>query len=207
MLGAHLDSVLDGPGVNDNGSGVAALLETARVLGNDHPKASIRLGFWAGEELGLWGSTQYVGGLSDADRAALLAYVNADMVASPNGFAAVDDDGRDKADGAALEALLTTEVQRAGGSPVSASGAGSDHVPFAQAGVTIGGVHSGATEILTPETANASGSQPGLAADACYHQACDDRSNVRLDLARMLAIALAETARTVARAGAIPAGS
>jgi Zn-dependent M28 family amino/carboxypeptidase len=207
MLGAHLDSVLDGPGINDNGSGVAALLETAQVLGNDHPKASIRLGFWAGEELGLWGSTQYVGGLSDADRAALLAYVNADMVASPNGFAAVDDDGRDNADGAALEALLTTEVQRAGGSPISASGAGSDHVPFAQAGVTIGGVHSGATEILTPETANASGSQPALAADACYHQACDDRSNVRLDLARILAIALAETARTVARAGAIPAGS
>jgi Zn-dependent M28 family amino/carboxypeptidase len=207
LLGAHLDSVLDGPGTNDDGSGVAALLEIARALGNDRPKASIRLGFWAGEELGLWGSTHYVEALSDADRGALLAYVNADMVASPNGFAAVDDDGHDKPDGAALEALITHAVKAAGGSPISASGAGSDHVPFGRAGITIGGVHSGATEILTPETADASGSQAGLPADACYHQACDDRSNVRLDLARILTIALADTARTVADAGAIPAGS
>jgi hypothetical protein len=207
MLGAHLDSVLDGPGINDNGSGVAALLEIARALGDDRPKATIRLGFWAGEELGLLGSTHYVGALSEAGREALLAYVNADMVASPNGFAAVDDDGRDNADGAAIEALLTRAVERAAGSPISASGAGSDHVPFGQAGIPIGGVHSGATEIVTPETASASGSHAGLPADACYHQVCDDRSNVRLDLARILTIALAETARTVADAGAIPPGS
>ena len=206
MLGAHLDSVLDGPGINDNGSGVAALLETARALGNDRPKASIRLGFWAGEELGLWGSTQYVGALSDNDREALLAYVNADMVASPNGFAGVDDDGRDMPGGAALEALLMKAVKDAGGTPISASGGGSDHAPFARAGIAIGGVHSGATEILSPDTAASSGSQAGLPADACYHQVCDDRSNVRLELARTLAIALAQTARTVAAAGAIPAG-
>ena len=205
MLGAHLDSVVDGPGINDNGSGVAALLEIARALGNDRPKASIRLGFWAGEELGVLGSTQYVGALSDVDRKALLAYVNADMVASPNGFAAIDDDGRGTPAGAALAGLLTQAVKDAGGAPISASGDGSDHLPFGQAGITIGGVHSGATEILTPDTAAASGSQAGLPADACYHQACDDRSNVRLDLARILTIALAQSVRTIADAGTIPA--
>jgi aminopeptidase Y len=204
MAGAHLDSVLDGPGINDNGSGVAALLEIARALGNDRPKATIRLGFWAGEELGLLGSTHYVSALSDADRATLIAYVNADMVASPNGFAAVDDDGRDKGGGAALADLLQAEVERAGGSPVAGAGGGSDHLPFEQAGITVGGLTSGATEILTPEQASASGSQAGLPADACYHQVCDDRSNVRLDLARILTTALGATIRTVAEAAAIP---
>jgi Zn-dependent M28 family amino/carboxypeptidase len=204
MAGAHLDSVLDGPGINDNGSGVAALLEVARALGNDRPRSTIRLGFWAGEELGLLGSTHYVGSLSDADRAALIAYINADMVASPNGFASIDDDGRDKGDGAALADLLQAQVERAGGSPVTGAGGGSDHVPFEQAGITVGGVSSGATEILTPEQASASGSQAGQPADACYHQVCDDRSNARLDLARILTTALAETVRAVADAGAIP---
>ena len=52
MLGAHLDSVVDGPGINDDGSGVAALLELARALGGTRPRATIRLAFWSGEELG-----------------------------------------------------------------------------------------------------------------------------------------------------------
>ncbi len=59
MLGAHLDSVIDGPGMNDDGSGVAALLEIARALGGTRPRATIRLAFWSGEELGLHGSYGY----------------------------------------------------------------------------------------------------------------------------------------------------
>jgi Zn-dependent M28 family amino/carboxypeptidase len=204
MAGAHLDSVLDGPGINDNGSGVAALLEIARAFGNDRPSSTIRLGFWAGEELGLLGSTHYVGSLSDADREALIAYINADMLASPNGFASIDDDGRDKGDGAALADLLQAQVERGGGSSITGAGGGSDHVPFEQAGITVGGVNSGATEILTPEQASASGSKAGLPADACYHQACDDRSNTRLELARILTTAIGETVRAVADGGAIP---
>jgi Zn-dependent M28 family amino/carboxypeptidase len=168
MAGAHLDSVLDGPGINDNGSGVAALLEIARAFGNERPRSTIRLGFWAGEELGLLGSTHYVGTLSDADRAALIAYVNADMVASPNGFASVDDDGRDKGDGAALADLLQAEVERAGGRPSRAPVADRTICPSSQARITVGGINSGATEILTPEQASTSGSKAGLPADACY---------------------------------------
>ena len=92
MLGAHLDSVVDGPGINDNGSGVAALLELARALGGSRPGATIRLAFWSAEELGLHGSSRYVAGLSDEERDGILVYLNADMVASPNGFAGVYDE-------------------------------------------------------------------------------------------------------------------
>ena len=98
-------------------------------------------------------------------------------------------------DDPALADLLQAQVERAGGSSVTGAGGGSDHVPFEQAGVTVGGVNSGATEILTPEQASASGSKAGLPADACYHQACDDRSNTRLELAGILTTAIGETIR------------
>ena len=94
MLGAHLDSVLDGPGINDNGSGVAALLEIARALSGTRPRATVRLAFWSGEELGLHGSVRYVEAQSPQQRDAILVYANVDMIASPNGFAGVYDEPR-----------------------------------------------------------------------------------------------------------------
>ena len=66
MAGAHLDSVVEGPGINDDGSGTAALLETALMMANSKPENTLRFAFWAGEELGLLGSTAYVEGLSQA---------------------------------------------------------------------------------------------------------------------------------------------
>jgi hypothetical protein len=75
MLGAHLDSVIEGPGINDDGSGVAALLEIARALGGTRPRATIRLAFWSGEELGLHGSVRYASTLSTGDARAILVYV------------------------------------------------------------------------------------------------------------------------------------
>lgn len=67
MAGAHLDSVTEGPGINDNGSGSAALLETALMMQNLRPQNTVRFAWWASEELGLVGSTQYVEGLSEED--------------------------------------------------------------------------------------------------------------------------------------------
>jgi len=92
MLGAHLDSVIDGPGINDDGSGVAALLEIARALGGTHPQATVRMAFWSGEELGLHGSFRYAAALSAEQARAILVYANVDMIASPNGFAGVYDE-------------------------------------------------------------------------------------------------------------------
>ena len=195
MLGAHLDSVLDGPGLNDDGSGVAALLAIARALQGTRPRATVRLAFWSGEELGLLGSSHYVAGLTDAERAAVVAYLNADMIGSPNGYAGVYHETDAPPGSAALGALLDAAVERAGGVPVDVTiGASSDHVAFGQAGIPIGGLFSGASEAVTTAQATSSGATAGQPADACYHQACDGLENVDLGLARQLTTALADVA-------------
>jgi Peptidase family M28/PA domain len=199
MLGAHLDSVIDGPGINDNGSGVAALLAIARALDGRRPRSTIRLGFWAAEEVGLHGSAHYVDGLSGSERAAIVAYLNADMVASPNGYAGVYREPGAQPGSAALSDLLWAAVQRAGATPVAVDiGGGSDHATFGRAGIVTGGVFSGANEIVSTDQAASSDAVAGQPADACYHQACDDGSKLDLDLARRLTAALADVAVSLA---------
>jgi hypothetical protein len=195
MLGAHLDSVIDGPGINDNGSGVAALLEIARALGGGRPRATIRLAFWSGEELGLLGSVRYVTGLSAQDRAAILVYLNADMLASPNGFAGVYDEASAPAGSTAIRDLLSAAIGRAGGMPVMVDlGGGSDHVPFTRSGIPTGGVFAGANEPVSEGQAIAPGTTAGAPADPCYHRACDDGAHLNLELARLLTAAVADIA-------------
>ena len=195
MLGAHLDSVVDGPGMNDDGSGVAALLEIARSLGGTRPHATIRLAFWAGEEEGLLGSAHYVEGLGGARLGEIVAYLNADMVGSPNGFVGVYDEQAAAPGSPAVRALLSAGLDRLGAMPVGLDiGGGSDHVPFRDAGVPTGGVVSGATERLTAGQAASFGGTAGVVADACYHQACDVIANVNLPLARLLVAGLADLA-------------
>jgi hypothetical protein len=67
LAGFHLDSVLAGPGINDNGSGSAALLEVAEQLADVDAQNTIRFAWW-GERSGLVGSTSYVNGLSQRRR-------------------------------------------------------------------------------------------------------------------------------------------
>ena len=96
MAGAHRDSVPAGPGMNDDGSGVVALLDDRRAasaLTRLPPRSALRVGFWGGEELGLLGSRRYVNGLSEAERRRIAAYLNLDMVASPGRAVAVYDTG------------------------------------------------------------------------------------------------------------------
>ncbi|MFT7464839.1 MAG: aminopeptidase YwaD [Pseudohongiellaceae bacterium] len=59
-LSAHYDTVPLCPGANDNSSGVAALLEIARLLTRHPPERTVRLCFFAGEEQGLLGSAVHV---------------------------------------------------------------------------------------------------------------------------------------------------
>ena len=84
MAGGHLDSVPAGPGINDNGSGSSALLETALMLAKVKPQNTLRFAWWGGEESGLVGSTAYVNGLSAAELDRIAMYMNYDMVGSPN---------------------------------------------------------------------------------------------------------------------------
>jgi hypothetical protein len=192
MLGAHLDSVIEGPGINDNGSGVAALLEIARALGGSHPRATVRMAFWSGEELGLHGSIRYTESLTVDQKRALLVYANVDMIASPNGFAGVYDE-QSAPDGSSTSGdLLSAAVEEAGGTPVGVDlHNGSDHYGFAAAGVPTTGVFSGASEPVTEAQAASSGATAGRPADACYHQPCDTLEHADLTLARVLAAGLA----------------
>ncbi|MET1231812.1 MAG: M20/M25/M40 family metallo-hydrolase [Candidatus Limnocylindrales bacterium] len=193
MLGAHLDSVIDGPGINDDGSGVAALLAIARALRETRPRATVRLAFWSGEELGLLGSSHYVAGLTDAERTEIVAYLNADMVGSPNGFAGVYDEASAPDGAKAITALLSAAVERAGARPVPVDLAGvSDHLPFGRAGIATGGLFSGASEKVDATQAASHDATAGQPADGCYHRPCDDLTNVDLELARVLTAALAD---------------
>ena len=173
MAGGHLDSVPAGPGINDNGSGVAALLAAAGAIGPRAPGAPVRLGFWGVEEFGLYGSRRYVASLQPAERRAISAYLNLDMVGSPNAVITVYGERA-----GSLGRILRRRVHPAG----STSGA-SDHVPFAAAGVPVGGVFTGATD-------RGPGGRPR---DPCYHLACDRLRNVNVPLLTRMARAAEET--------------
>lgn len=197
MLGAHLDSSLDGPGLNDDGSGVAAMLAIAQAFSEATPATTLRFAFWAAEETGLHGSTSYVDALSQVERARIVGYLNADMLASPNGFAGVYDEPTAPPGSARIRDSLAAALDGSGVAwePVD-TGLGADHAPFAAAGIPTGGVFAGASEPLTAAQAEGSGSRVGLPADACYHLACDDRGNVNearlLELTRALVWAAAD---------------
>jgi hypothetical protein len=160
MAGAHLDSVPRGPGINDNGSGVASLLEVARVLG-PRPGRRVRLAFWGAEELGLGGSRHYVGTLSPRERRAVAAYINLDMVGSPNAVPALYRDGDERL----TRILRGAHPGREAGVPAEGR---SDHAPFDSAGIPVGGLYTGADE-------RGPGGEPR---DPCYHLPCDTLANV-----------------------------
>lgn len=183
MAGAHLDSVPEGPGINDNGSGTATLLETAVRLGGAPAVANaVRFAFWGAEEEGLIGSTRYVAGLSDADRQKISLYLNLDMVGSPNAaYLAYDGDNSDNQGAgpgpegsATVERLLLEQLATTGvtGEGTDFDGR-SDYGPFIAAGIPAGGLFTGAEEIKTPEQAQRWGGTAGQPYDRCYHQACD----------------------------------
>lgn len=192
IVGAHLDSSMDGPGLNDNGSGVAALLELARAAVGTHPLASIRFAFWAAEEPGLRGSGRYVERLSPADRKRMVAYLNADMLGSPNGIHGVYDEAGAAPGSADIRDLFVADLERAGLAWEAVDLAGSsDHWPFTMAGVPTGGLFSGDADALSPAQAERYGGTAGRPMDPCYHLACDGRSNVDDELLARLAASLA----------------
>jgi hypothetical protein len=101
VVGAHLDSVLPGPGINDNGSGTATILDIAQKLSSFRlfPRNKLRFAFWGAEESGLLGSTYYVGQLTEEQLSRTMLNLNFDMLGSPNYVRFVyDGDGSDTPD-------------------------------------------------------------------------------------------------------------
>ncbi len=181
MAGAHLDSVPEGPGINDNGTGVAALLEIATRLGGSPPLTNaVRFGFWGSEEVDLNGSTEYVAALSDADRKNLVLYLNLDMLASPNSGYFVQGGAGDDADetgppgSAEVGRVLAEQLEAAGVTAETTTFDGeSDYAAFVDAGVPSGGVLAGDEQAMSDEQAAAWGGRADENFDRCYHSACD----------------------------------
>jgi aminopeptidase S len=181
MAGGHLDSVTEGPGINDNGSGSAGLLEVALTVASQglQPQRHLRFGWWGAEELGLLGSSHYVENLPEAERQQIGAYLNFDMIGSPNaGYFVYSAQG--EAEGSQeLEDLLEAGFQAKGvTTELTSVGGRSDHAAFSNAGIAIGGTFSGAEETMSAEQAQAWGGTAGEAFDRCYHSSCDTVDNI-----------------------------
>ncbi|SBT40001.1 M28 family peptidase [Micromonospora narathiwatensis] len=176
MFGAHLDSVAAGPGINDNGSGSATLLENALVLAQQNPTMTqrVRFAWWNGEEQGLQGSKFYVNSLSATQKGYIKAYYNFDMVASPNGGYFINRVTSTTAaplkaywDSFGIQPEENTEGQGR-----------SDDYSFANAGIPTSGYAAGASYTKTSAQASKWGGTAGAAYDSCYHKACDTTSNI-----------------------------
>ncbi|MEU9063019.1 M28 family metallopeptidase [Streptomyces sp. NPDC048430] len=176
MAGSHLDSVTSGAGINDNGSGSAAVLETALAVSRAQlaPDKHLRFAWWGAEELGLVGSKYYVNNLATAERSKLAGYLNFDMIGSPNpGYFVYDDDPvieqtfKDYYAGLSIPTEIETEGDGR-----------SDHAPFKNAGVPVGGLFSGADYTKTSAQAQKWGGTAGQSFDRCYHSSCDTTANI-----------------------------
>lgn len=190
MAGAHLDSVDAGPGIQDNGSGSAALLEVAEQMSKVKPRNKVRFAWWGAEESGLVGSTYYVNNLTPEALEQITLYLNFDMIGSPNHvFFIYDGDdsmgvgaGPGPEGSAQIEQLFEryyTEVANQPFTGTDFSGR-SDYGPFIAAGIPAGGLFTGAEGIKTTAEAVLWGGTAGQAYDPCYHQACDTYDNINL---------------------------
>ncbi|MGW4030309.1 M28 family metallopeptidase [Streptomyces sp. NPDC004838] len=176
MAGAHLDSVTSGAGINDNGSGSAAVLETALAVSRAQlqPTKHLRFGWWGAEELGLVGSKYYANNLPTAERSKISSYLNFDMIGSPNpGYFVYDDD-------VALEKVFKDYYAGLGvPTEIETEGDGrSDHASFKNIGVRVGGLFTGAGRAKTAAQVQKWGGTAGQAFDRCYHSSCDTTANI-----------------------------
>ena len=193
MAGAHLDSVQEGAGINDNGSGSAALLETAIQMQKVKPNNTVRFAWWGAEESGLLGSEYYVDNLSEAQRDSIALYLNFDMIASPNYMFGVydgDNSGGTAPEGfipegsAAIEDVFNKYYASRGLAYQDTDFSGrSDYGPFIAVGIPAGGLFTGAEEVKTAAEAAVYGGVPGAAYDPCYHSFCDNLRGEGQDIA------------------------
>ncbi|KAK5076449.1 Leucyl aminopeptidase yscIV [Lithohypha guttulata] len=189
-LGAHTDSVEAGPGINDDGSGTIGILNVAIGLTNFTINNAVRFCFWSAEEFGLLGSTYYVSQLNQSaeELARVRAYLNFDMIASPNyAYLIYDGDGSafnltGPAGSAEIEALFEDYYTQEG-KPYNATAfdGRSDYGPFLDVGIPAGGIFTGAEVPKTAEGQDIWGGEEDVAFDENYHEAGDNIFNLALD--------------------------
>ncbi|GMA38192.1 M20/M25/M40 family metallo-hydrolase [Mobilicoccus caccae] len=194
MVGAHLDGVGDGPGINDNASGSAAILEVARQFQQRNiqgkPANKVRFAWWGAEEIGLLGSTHYVNDLKANNPQKLgkiATYLNFDMVGSPNHIIGVYDANESTykapvavpAGSAATESVFTDYFDKIGQPWVDTEFSGrSDYQAFIENGVAAGGLFTGADGSKTAREVELFGGTEGVQYDPNYHTPKDDLTNI-----------------------------
>lgn len=195
MVGAHLDTVPEGPGLNDNGSGVAAVLETAMRLGSSpEVNHAVRFAFWGAEEVGLVGSRKYVESLDQAQLEDIALYLNFDMLASPNaGYFTYDGDQstrpgvngvvpRVPEGSAGIERTLVSYLAAAGKPAEDTFFDGrSDYDAFTAAGIPAGGLFAGGEQKKTAEQAELWGGTADEPFDPDYHKATDTLDQINTE--------------------------
>jgi Zn-dependent M28 family amino/carboxypeptidase len=189
MVGAHLDSVNAGPGIQDNGSGSSAILEVALQMKKVKPVNKVRFAWWGAEESGLVGSTDYVAGLSQAEIDKIVLYLNFDMIGSPNYFFGIYDGDDSDGIGAGPGPEGSAQIEKTFedyydsiGQPFQGTdfSGRSDYGPFIAVGIPAGGLFTGAEGIKTAEEQAIYGGVAGEQYDPCYHLACDTFDNISL---------------------------
>eukprot|EP01080_Neovahlkampfia_damariscottae_P004016 gene4016-7272_t len=202
VIGGHLDSSSGSPGLNDNGSGVAALLEMAIQFFNLgialDTSYEVRFAFWGAGEVGSFGSKYYVSSLFDPS--SVVAYVNLDTLASPNYIRGIFD-GRTASNPAIrpfsakisqyYRNYFDKQKEKWKNLPMD-SMTQNDFVPFINAGIPVGGMTAGSTDIKSIEERNMFQGIADAELDPCHHKPCDSLENVNLEALTQLAKATAD---------------
>ncbi|GAB3352126.1 M28 family metallopeptidase [Modestobacter lapidis] len=202
MLGAHLDSVVEGPGINDNGTGSAGVLQTALELAwlGQPTQNAVRFAWWGAEESGLLGSLEYVASLDEAQLAQITGYLNFDMIGSPNYVIGVYDADQSTYQAPvavppgseSLEQVFTDYFDGTGQPWVDTEFSGrSDYQGFIEAGIPASGLFTGADDVKTEEEVALFGGTAGIPHDPNYHAAADDLANVDLKALKINSRAIA----------------
>ena len=212
MVGAHLDGADEGPGINDNGSGSAAILETAVQLAKVNKlNNQVRFAWWGAEEHGLLGSWHYIEDL-DANNPAELdniaTYLNFDMIASPNHIIGVYDADESTYEApvtvppgsAQTEKVFTDWFDSIGQPWVDTEFSGrSDYQPFITAGIPASGLFTGADGSKTAEEVEMFGGTEGIMYDPNYHTPKDDIDNINMEALDIMSDAIAVATLSLAQ--------
>lgn len=183
MLGGHSDSVAEGPGINDDGSGSLSVLEVAVQLAKYRVKNCVRFAWWSAEEEGLLGSDHYVDSLSDKENLKVRLFMDYDMMASPN-FAYQIYNATDDSSPAGSEALRDLYInwykEKELNYTLIPFDGRSDYDGFIKGGIPAGGIATGAEGVKTMEEEAMFGGKAGDWYDSNYHQIGDDLTNLNL---------------------------
>ncbi|KAH8662561.1 peptidase-like protein [Xylariales sp. PMI_506] len=174
VLGAHLDSVQEGPGSNDDGSGSAALIEIMRSVARyDGFGNKLRFAWWGAEESGLVGSLHYCETLDDNEADRIRFYFNYDMIGS------IDPSyGVYQGHPSGAQPLFDYLAAQGKNPHFGAFADSSDYVGFVRLNIPSSGLDTGG--------------------DPCYHAACDTADNVDYEALTINARAAARVAAQMA---------